>query len=85
MIKRRQIDPDTLVQIYDLAEAIEDVIPKKVEATVVIHALVHVLARGGILVRGVMSKNEFIAGVVETLDINYRAIESARAGVEDKE
>ena len=85
MIKRRQIDPDTLVQIYDLAEAIEGVIPKKVEATVAIHALVHVLARGGILVRGVMSKNEFIAGVVETLDINYRAIESARAGVEGNE
>lgn len=85
MTERRQMDPETLVKIYDLAEAIEDVIPNNVEATVVIHALVHVLARGGVLVRGVMPKNEFIAGVVETLDINYRAIDSARAGVENNE
>jgi hypothetical protein len=72
--RARELDPETLVQIYDLAEAIEDIIPKHVEFGVVVHALVHVLARGGAQVSDRVTKREFVAGVVECLDANYRSI-----------
>ena len=72
---RRELDHEALVQVYDLAEAIEDVIPQAIEFGVVVHALVHVLARGGVQAKDMLTKREFVAGVVEALDANYRSIE----------
>ena len=78
MSERKELDPETLVQIYDLAEAIEDIIPKHTEFGVVVQALVHVLARGGIqlVVSDRLTKREFVAGVVECLDAHYSNIEA---------
>jgi hypothetical protein len=70
-----EFDPERVSQVHDLAEAIEDVIPENAEFGIVVHALVHVLARGGVQVSDRMTKREFVAGVVDALDANYRNIE----------
>jgi hypothetical protein len=75
MENEQDYDPERVSQVHDLAEAIEDAIPRNTEYGIVVNALVHVLARGGVQMQDKMTKREFVARVVEALDANYRSME----------
>lgn len=71
-----KLDHAELVRMFDLAEAIEDLIPEHEDFGVVLMALMRVVAKGGMQLRieDVMTKREYVAEIVSCFEQHYEQL-----------
>lgn len=78
--KREILDPEQRAEMYDLCEALVDFVGEKdVSINVIMHALCRTLAYGGVQMKHCdkMTKNQFVANVVEAVSAHYEVLEIA--------
>lgn len=70
---RRTLSPDEVEAMHNLVETIQDTIPAGMDFDSVLHALIRLVAHGGVQCHAedMMTKNHFVASVVEYLSLHY--------------